>query len=45
MGPSQLQYKKGHITNIYLTDADEEAIADFVKDKQTDLHALNNFSC
>ena len=25
-------YKKGHITNLYLTDSDEEAIVDFVKD-------------
>ena len=26
------RYKKGHMTNIYLTDSDEEAIVDFVKD-------------
>ena len=31
MGPSQSCYKKGHITNVYLTDSDEEAIMDFVK--------------
>ena len=26
------RHKKGHMTNIYLTDADEEVIVDFVKD-------------
>ena len=31
-GTSQSQYTKGHMTNIYLTDLDEEAIVDFVKD-------------
>ena len=31
VGGSQSQYKKGHMTNIYLTDSDEEAIVDFVK--------------
>ena len=31
-GTSQLQYKKGHMTNIYLNDSDEEAIVEFVKD-------------
>ena len=33
-GTSQSQYrhKKGQMTNIYLTDLDEEAIVDFVKD-------------
>ena len=31
-GQSQSQYKKGHITNIYLTNSDSEAIVDFVKD-------------
>ena len=31
-GPSQSQYKKGHMINIYLMDTDEEAIGDFVKD-------------
>ena len=31
-GPSQSQYKKGHMTNIYLTDSDKKAIVDFVKD-------------
>ena len=31
-GSSQLCYKKGHMTNIYLTDSDEEAIVDLVKD-------------
>ena len=29
---SQSRHKKGHITNIYLTDSDEEAIVDFVYD-------------
>ena len=34
MGTSQLhaRQKKGHMTNIYLMDLDEEAIVDFVKD-------------
>ena len=33
-GPSQSRYKKGHMTNIYLTDLDEEAIVDYVKDHE-----------
>ena len=33
-GPSKLDYKKGHMTNIYLPDSDEEAIVDFVKDNE-----------
>ena len=28
------RHKKGHMTNIYLTDLDEEAIMDFVKDHE-----------
>ena len=28
------RHKKGHMTNIYLTDSDEEAIVDFVKDHE-----------
>ena len=28
---SHSRHKKGHITNIYLMDSDEEAIVDFVK--------------
>ena len=28
VGPSQSGYKMGHMTNIYLTDSDEEAIVD-----------------
>ena len=32
--PSQSQYRKGHMSNIYLTDSDEEAIVDFVKDHE-----------
>ena len=31
-GPSPSPYKKGHKTNVYLTDSDEEAIVDFGKD-------------
>ena len=31
-GTSQSRYKNGHMTNIYLTDSDKEAIVDFVKD-------------
>ena len=30
-GPSQSHYKKGHMTNVYLTDSDDEAIVDFVQ--------------
>ena len=35
-GTSQMKsrHKKGHMTNIYLTDSDEEAIVDFVKDHE-----------
>ena len=29
---SESRSKKGHITNIYLTDSDEEVIVNFVKD-------------
>ena len=32
-GASQSHYKKGQMTNIYLTDS-EEAIVDFVKDNE-----------
>ena len=32
--PSQSGYKKGHITNLFLTDSDEETIVDFVKDHE-----------
>ena len=31
-GPSQSHYKKVHMTNIFLTDSDEKAIKDFVRD-------------
>ena len=34
MGPSQSRYKKGHMTNVYLTDSDQEAIVDFMKDQE-----------
>ena len=30
-GSHMRRYKKGHMTNIYLTNSDEEAIVDFVK--------------
>ena len=33
-GPSQSQFKYGHMTNIYLTVSNEEAIVDFVKDHE-----------
>ena len=33
-GTSQSGFKKGHMTNIYVTDSDEEAIVDFVKDHE-----------
>ena len=41
-GTSQLhsRHKKGHMTNIYLTDSDEEAIVGFVKDHE--LHDKTN---
>ena len=32
--PPQSRYKKGHITNINLTDFEEEAIVEFVKDQE-----------
>ena len=28
------RHKKGHMTNIYLTDSHEEAVVDFVKDHE-----------
>ena len=31
---SQSRHKKGHMTNIYFTDLDGEAIVDFVKDHE-----------
>ena len=31
-GPLQSRYKKGYMTNIYLTDSGGDAIVDFVKD-------------
>ena len=31
-GASESHYRKGHITNINLTDSDEEGTVDFVKD-------------
>ena len=34
VGTTQFQSKKGHMLNIYLTDADQEAIVDFVEDHQ-----------
>ena len=33
-GISQFRHKKGHMRNISLTDSDEEAIVDFVKDHE-----------
>ena len=33
-GPSQSHYKKGHMTNVYLTDSDEEGIVDVVNDHE-----------
>ena len=33
VGTSKSRYKKGYMTNIYLTELDEEVIVDFVKDK------------
>ena len=34
VGLSQSRYKKGHMTNIYLTDLDEETIVDFEMDHE-----------
>ena len=34
MCQSHSRHKKGHMTNIYLTDSDEEAIVDFIKDHE-----------
>ena len=31
---SHSRHKKGHMTNIYLTDSDEEAMVDFMKDHE-----------
>ena len=33
-GTSQSQCKKGHMTNIYLIDLDEQTIVDFMKDHE-----------
>ena len=40
-GTSQSQYKKGHMTNIYLTDSDQEVIVDFVKDHKELYNKIN----
>ena len=37
---SESRHKKGHMTNIYLIDSDEEAIVDFVKDHK-ELYKIN----
>ena len=39
---SHSRHKKGHMTNIYLTDSDEEAIVDFEKDYE-ELYDKNNY--
>ena len=41
MEPSQSCYKKGHMTNVYLTDSDQGAIVDFVKDQDELYHKSN----
>ena len=33
-GPSQLHYKNGHMTNVYLTDLRRRLAKDFVKDHE-----------
>ena len=38
---SHSRHKKGHMTNIYLTDSDEEAIVDFGKDHEELYHKTN----
>ena len=40
-GTSKSQYKKGHITNIYLTDSDEDTIVDFKKDHEELYNRIN----
>ena len=42
-GTSQSRYKMGHMTNIYLTELDDEAIVDFLKDHK-ELYKTNNIS-
>ena len=32
--PSQSHYKNRHMTNVYLSDSDEEAIVNFVKEHE-----------
>ena len=39
---SNSRHKKGHMTNIYLTDLDQEAIVDFVKDHEEELFNKTN---
>ena len=39
---SQSRFKKGHMTSIYLTDSDEEAIVDFLKDHEELHDKINN---
>ena len=43
-GTSQLhsRQKKGHMTNIYPTDSDEEAIVDFLKDHEELYDKIND---
>ena len=46
-GTSHSCYKKGHMTNVFITDSDQEAIVDFVKDHEelynkTSEHFKNN---
>ena len=43
VGTSQSRYKKGHMTNIYLTDLDEETIVDFVKDHENLCDQTNEY--
>ena len=38
---SQYRHKKGYMTNIYLTDSDEEAIVDSVKDHEEHYNKTN----
>ena len=40
---SHSRHKKGHMTNIYLMDSDEEAVVDFVKDHEELFDKTNEY--
>ena len=43
VGTSQSCYEKGHMSNIYLTDSNEDSIADFVKDHEEFYDKTNEY--